>query len=103
MASTYEAGVVERLSILTFIPWLNSLEVRIPLIFLCDYVCVFKQKNNKPFCHLEKWNSRNLRDLHGGFSICLVFGSNEYWLHRQQEYSAETHVETWVHVQEKPD
>ena len=29
--------------------------------------------------------------------------AGEYWLHLQQDYPAQTHAETWVHLQEKPD
>ena len=29
--------------------------------------------------------------------------AGEYWLHLRQDYPAQTHAETWVHLQEKPD
>ena len=29
--------------------------------------------------------------------------AGEYWLHLQQDYHTQTHAETWVHLQEKPD
>ena len=29
--------------------------------------------------------------------------AGEYWLHLQQDYPAQTHSETWVHLQEKTD
>ena len=29
--------------------------------------------------------------------------TGEYWLHLQQDYPAQTHAETWVHLQVKPD